>query len=290
MHRIKTYYQLVKPGIVYGNALTIIAGFFLATSTVSFHLSVLLGVLIGTSIIIASACVMNNVIDRRIDKLMARTKNRAIVSGEVSVVNAVTYSVILGVVGFVILALSTNWLTFVLGMIAYIFYVVIYGISKRSTEHGTLIGSVSGALPPVAGYTAVTNRIDLGAMILFIILVFWQMAHFYAIAIYRRKEYARAHIPILTVTRGIRPARIQIVMYIVGFILASIDLSFARYTGLIYAVVIIIVGLWWLIVSVQQFSTTDEKLQVRHAKKLFRISLIVNLVMCLMIAIGGYLS
>jgi len=285
---LRAYYQLTKPGIVYGNALTVIAGFFLASSFHSWRMAELGGVLVGTSLVIASACVINNVIDRRIDIHMERTKKRALVTGEITPPVAIIFGVILGAFGFGMLVLLTNRLTVVLGLIAYAFYVGLYGYSKRRSEHGTLIGSIPGALPPVAGYTAVTNHVDAGAVILFLMLVFWQMAHFYAIAIYRRDEYAAAGIPILSVTRGKRTVLVQAFLYTIGFLLVSLALSLAGFTGWVYALIMVVTGGWWVVQAGRALQTIPTKLDTA-ARKLFFASLAVNVVMCSMVALGGYL-
>jgi protoheme IX farnesyltransferase len=265
------------------------AGFFLAASVVSFSFAAFVGVLVGTSLVIASACVINNVIDRNIDKKMSRTSQRALVTGEMTVLPAVVYGTTLGLVGFGLLFGLTNVLTLVIGLIAYIFYVLVYGITKRRSEHGTLVGSIAGALPPVAGYTALTNRLDIGVVTIFVILVFWQMAHFYAIAIYRRSEYKAAGIPILTVTRGNRPALIQMTVYVFGFWLASLELVLAGFTHWTYAIVMTAVSLLWFVMCLRAFRYKEGKQLDSYARRLFFVSLTVNLVMCAMIALGGYL-
>jgi len=285
----RRYYRLTKPGIVYGNALTVIAGFLLATTVVPASFSAFVGVLFGTSLVIASACVINNIIDRRLDINMERTRNRSLVTGEILVPAAIIYGAALGLIGFALLIGLTNWLTFLLGLLAYFFYIVVYGIAKRKSEHGTLVGSISGALPPVAGYTALTNRFDIGMIALFVILVFWQMAHFYAIAIYRQKEYKVAGVPILTVARGVRPALIQMTVYVFGFWLASLDLVVAGFTHWTYAIVMTAVSAVWFVMCLRAFRYEEGDALNKYARRLFFVSLVVNLVMCAMIAFGGYL-
>ena len=195
---LKDYYYLIKPGIIYGNAINTAAGFFLAAKgNIDFLL--LLKTLGGSSLIIASACVFNNYIDRDIDSKMTRTKNRTLVRGAVPDPIALLYGSLLGVIGFGVLIIYTNVLTVLVGATGMFFYVVMYSIWKRRSPYGTLVGSISGAVPPVAGYSAVTNSLDVGALILFLVLVFWQMPHFYAIAIRRREEYKEAGIPVLPV-------------------------------------------------------------------------------------------
>src|SRR5579872_5387571 len=173
MNLFKSYYHLAKPGIIYGNLLSVVAGFFLASKNHP-NFGLLIALILGVSFIIGSGCVFNNCIDRDIDKKMMRTQKRSIPTGEIRVRNAIIYASILGFLGFFLLLRYTNVLTAVLGFIGYFFYIVVYGYAKRHTVYSTIIGSISGAMPIVAGYTAVTNRIDTGAILLFLILAFWQ--------------------------------------------------------------------------------------------------------------------
>lgn len=287
--KVRHYFNLTKPGIVFSNTLAAIAGFFLAASQVSPNILTFLSVVIGTALVIASACVINNFIDRHIDTKMERTKKREIPSGIISWKSAVAYGVVLGVVGFVILILGTNLLTFVLGMVAYIFYVAVYGYFKRKSEHGTLVGSISGALPPVAGYTALTNHLDLGALLLFLLFVTWQMGHFYSIAIYRRRDYKAAGIPLLTVTRGVKPAKEQIVLYIIGFVIVSVMFFLSGYLGVAALGLLVLSGLWWLSQAVKLLKTKEEESERKQARKLFGTSILVLFVLCLAVAVGGFI-
>ena len=173
----KLYYQLTKPGIVYGNAIAAVSGFFLAAKG-HINLQLFIGMLTGVCFVIASSGVFNNYIDRGIDRKMERTKKRALAAGLISVKSALIYGLALGIAGFAILSFFTNLLTVALGLIGVFFYLVMYGIWKRKSIHGTIIGSISGSIPLVAGYCTVTNRFDIGAGILFLILAIWQMPHF----------------------------------------------------------------------------------------------------------------
>lgn len=280
----KTYYQLAKPGIVYGNALAAIGGFLLASHG-HVDLGLFLAMLLGVSLVMASGCVYNNYIDRGIDKLMSRTDKRVLVTGTVSARSALVYATILGLVGICLLLL-TNILTALLGLIGFIAYVVLYGIGKRRTVHGTLIGSISGAIPPVIGYCAVSGRIDGAALLLFVILVFWQMPHFYAIATYRRKDYVAAGLPVLPVKLGMRVTKVQILVYIVGFVAACTLLTVLGYTGYAYLITMLLVGLYWLSLALPGFKTHDDD---RWARKVFGGSLVVLLVFSFMISIDAFL-
>ncbi|HEU5122168.1 MAG TPA: protoheme IX farnesyltransferase, partial [Candidatus Saccharimonadales bacterium] len=194
-HTIKSYYYLAKPGIIYGNVLAAMAGFLFGSGR-TFEGWRFLALVFGIGLVIGASCVLNNILDRGIDKKMARTKKRALVTGDITIPSAIIYAVTLAGGGFSLLVLYTNWLTAALGAFAMVFYVVLYGIAKRKTIFGTLVGAVPGAIPPVTGYVAVSNQLDGAALLLFLILVAWQMPHFYAISIYRRHDYDAAAIPV----------------------------------------------------------------------------------------------
>jgi heme o synthase len=281
---LKKYYYLAKPGIIYGNLITTIAGFALASrGQVRFPL--LLATLVGISLVIASACVFNNLLDRRIDALMSRTHRRALVKGTISTRYATIYGAILGLAGFTILIAFTNLLTLSLAEFAVFAYVVLYGIAKRRSVHGTLVGSVSGAMPPVIGYVAVTGRLDLGAALLFAILTLWQMPHFFAIAIFRMEDYAAAKIPVLPVARGSHATKIQMVVYSILFILAILSLSAFGYTGNLYTFVMSAVSMYWLLMCIRGFKAPDDAV---WARGVFRFSLVVITIFSLMVILDHH--
>ena len=282
----RSYLQLIKPGITLSNTLTAVAGFFLAASFIPFNLLAFIGAIGGTALIIASACVVNNILDRDIDKRMKRTSKREVASGSISVPSAVVFAIVLGLAGFSLLLFWTNTLTFILGGIAYVWYIVIYGIAKRTTVFSTIIGGVAGALPPVAGYTALTSTLDSGAIILFLILFFWQMPHFYAIAMFRRDDYASAKLPVWSVKYGLKSTKLQIFIFTILYALSSILLTVYGYTGIVYLVGAVALAAWWLYKGISLYSKTDD---IKWARSMFGISLVVLLSMCLLIGVGGYL-
>jgi protoheme IX farnesyltransferase len=282
---LKECYWLTKPGIIYGNALTAIGGFLLA-SRWRIDAVLFLATVFGTCLVIASACVLNNYIDRNIDKKMARTKWRATVTGKISGPWAIIYGTILGIIGFSILIIWTNALVAVIGLIAYIDYIVLYGVSKRISVHGTLVGSIAGAAPPVAGYCAVTNRFDLGALIIFLIMVSWQMVHFYAIAIRRSSDYKSAKIPVLPLVNGVRATKIQMIAYTIIFIAAVISLGVFGYAGYTFVIVMSALGLTWLYKGLHSFNITDN---IAWARQMFMFSLVVLLSFSVMLSVGRIL-
>ncbi len=291
---IKNYYNLAKPGIIYGNAITTIAGFLLASKGLPvnanmalrpgyFNFELFLATLLGISLIIGSACVFNNYIDRNIDGKMERTKKRVLVIKAIPVKNVFTYGTILGIIGFLTLFIYTNLLTVFLALIGFFFYVVMYSIWKRKSIYGTIVGSISGAIPPVVGYCAVSNKFDIGAIIFFLILVLWQMPHFYAIAIFRIKDYAAAGIPVLPVKKGILITKIHMLFYIVAFTIIAMMLTFFGYEGYVYLVIVILLGLGWFMFGVQGFNIADDS---KWARKMFGISLLVITMLSVVVSIG----
>lgn len=282
---IKSYYLLTKPGIIRGNAITAAGGFFLASSgAVSFSAFGIM--LAGIVLVVASGCVFNNYIDRGIDKKMQRTKKRALVTGAITARNALLFATIMVVLGTWLLAKYINPLTAGIAVFGFFAYVVLYGIAKRKSVHGTAVGSIPGAVPPVVGYVAVTNQLDMVALLLFVILVCWQMPHFYAIAIFRMKEYASAGIPVLPIKSGLFATKVQITLYIIAFAAASCSLAALGYTSFTYLVVMGLLSIAWLRLALQGFEAKDDN---TWARKVFGVSLIVLLVFSLMISLNNWL-
>ena len=273
------YYLLTKPGIILGNLVTVAAGFLLASKgKIDFGLFFV--TLIGVTFIIASACVFNNYIDRQIDKKMERTKKRALAAGLISENNAIVFAILLGVIGNLILFLYTNLLTVIVAAIGFFVYVVLYSLWKCRTIYGTAIGSIAGAAPPVVGYCAVSNHFDAGALILFAMLVLWQMPHFFSIAMYHFDDYAAAKIPVLPVIKGMLRTKIHMVLYIVAFILTATMLTFFDYTGYVYLVVTTCIGLAWLGLCMKGFKSDNDQL---WGQQMFRVSLLLIAAVCFMI-------
>ena len=282
----RSYLQLMKPGITVSNTISGIAGFFLAATMVTFSITAFIGAVFGIAFIIASACVANNVLDRDIDKRMKRTSKRDIARGTIAVPNALAFSFVLGLAGFLLLAFLTNLVTVLLGALAFIWYVAIYGIAKRTTAYSTIIGGVAGALPPAAGYTALTGRIDAGAIILFLILFFWQLPHFYAISMFRRDDYKEAGLPVWSVRYGMKSTKVQILVSVILYAIVASLLMVFGYTGIIYLVVSSALSIYWLYKGISLYNKVDD---VKWARSMFGVSLIVLLAMCALIAVGGYL-
>ncbi|MGI8419747.1 MAG: heme o synthase [Candidatus Levyibacteriota bacterium] len=282
---IKAYYTLTKPGIIYGNALTAAGGFFLAAHGI-INISLFFAMLFGLSCIIASACVFNNILDRNIDAKMKRTKFRPLVQKVITVKQAFIFASFLSIIGTLILSLYTNSLTLSFALLGLFFYVVVYGIAKRYTVHSTIIGCISGALPPVVGYCSVTNQFDLVAFFLFTILIFWQMPHFYAIGMFRLEEYKTAGLPIWPSVKGAENTKQKIIVYVVGFLTTISLLTAFHFIGYIYLFVMVTISLLWLLKGIRGFGLQQD---IAWAKSMFLFSLVVITVFSVMISVGPVL-
>lgn len=272
------YTLLMKPGILMGNLVTFAAGFLLA-SRGSFDLPLFLATLFGLAFIMASACVLNNYIDRPLDRKMARTKDRPLVTGRVSGKNALIFAAILAVLGNATLYFFTNFLALLLANVGFFVYVVLYSLWKRHTIYGTAIGSVAGAVPPVVGYCAVSHQLDAGALILFAMLVLWQMPHFFSISLFHLRDYAAAGVPVLPVERGILRTQVQMLLYILVFIPVAGLLTFFEYTGYVYLAVATLIGLCWLLLCLYGFKSDMRQ----WSKRMFQLSLLVIGSICFVI-------
>jgi protoheme IX farnesyltransferase len=267
---LKHFIQITKPGIIFGNVLSVAGGFFLASKG-HVDIGLFLAAVIGTSLVVASGCVFNNCIDRDIDVKMERTKNRVLVQGLVSLRLALIYATVLGVVGVGLLYTKANALAALFAVIGFVIYVGFYSLYlKRRSVHGTLVGSLSGAMPPVIGYVAVSNTFDLAALTLLVMFSLWQMPHSYAIAIFRFNDYRAASIPVLPVKRGIRVAKRHILIYILAFLLATLMLTFGGYAGLNYLAVAAAMGMYWLYMAWTGYKAKDDTV---WARKLFVFSI-----------------
>jgi protoheme IX farnesyltransferase len=283
---LKTYYHLCKPGIVRGNVFTAAAGYFLAVGR-EFNLPEFLAMASGLALVIASACVCNNLLDRGIDQHMERTKKRALVTGTIKPMTAMIFAAVLLIAGTLLLYLFTTPLAAYLALFGVVAYVIIYGHAKRTSVHGTLIGSISGAVPPVVGYTAGTGTLDTAALLLFLVLVFWQMPHFYSIAIYRLKDYKAARIPVFPAVFDMWYTKIQIVCYIAAFTAAVLSLTFLGYASVLFAIVISVISIIWFWKSLKGFRIKETAQLNKWAGGMFGWSLVTLTTFSVAIAIDS---
>ena len=249
----KRYLKVTKPGIIAGNLISVAGGFFLAARG-EIDWALFLATVIGLSLVVASGCAINNCIDRDIDAKMQRTRNRVTVTGELSARAALYFGLLLGVAGFALLVAYTNAISVAFAALGFLVYVGLYSLyMKRHSVYGTLVGALSGAVPPVVGYCAVTGQCDAGALILLVMFCLWQMPHSYAIAIFRYRDYEAVNIPVLPVAQGIAKAKQHIVLYIAVFSLVTILLPLSGYTGGAFLAIACATSLWWLAMALRGY-------------------------------------
>ncbi|EGR2797403.1 protoheme IX farnesyltransferase [Vibrio navarrensis] len=270
---LKSYLSITKPGIIFGNLISVAAGFFLAAKTEEANWDLMGPTLLGVALVIASGCVINNIFDRDIDVKMARTAKRDLVLGKVNSDHAFVYALVMLLAGTATLYTLVNPLSTVIVLLGYVFYVFFYTmIYKRTSVYGTLVGSISGAVPPLVGYLAVTNYIDIEAVLLFILFCLWQMPHSYAIAMFRLNDYRQAGIPVLPVIDGIEKAQRHMKAYVVAFTVVALALFALGSAGYEYLAVASLVSGYWLLVT---FKPVTQQNYESWARSVFKTSLLV---------------
>jgi len=275
--------RLTKPGIVIGNLFSVTGGFLLG-SRGDIHWGQGCLVAACVALTVASGCVINNVADRDIDSLMVRTRDRPMVTGEVSVPLAIVFGFKLGLVGISLLYYAAQRLLPVyLLLTGYVVYVGLYTLYlKRNSIHGTLVGAFSGAMPPVVGYCTASGGFDGAALLLVAIFSLWQMAHSYAIAIFRERDYRAAGIPVLPVVRGFSVARLHIAAYIFAFTVAAMALGWLGYVGKLYMLLALASGFYWFRQGLAGWAADSEP---RWARKIFSTSIAVIVVLCVAMSV-----
>jgi len=199
----RRYLELTKPRVVALMVFTVAVGMTLATPSIVPWRVFVFGTL-GIALLAGSAASLNHLIDQRVDALMARTRGRPLPTGALQGAQAAVFAAVLGALGTVLLLAFTNPLCTVLTWASLVGYAGIYSLFlKRSTPQNIVIGGAAGAAPPLLGWVAVTGQLDAGALVLFLIILIWTPPHFWALAIHRRDDYARASLPMLPVTHGV---------------------------------------------------------------------------------------
>ncbi|ASG68704.1 protoheme IX farnesyltransferase [Francisella halioticida] len=277
---LKKYFQLAKPGIIFGNLITLTGGFLLATHREIGleYLALFFYVMVGVALMIAAGCVFNNIYDKDIDGAMTRTNNRPLVTGDISIVQAAIYGFILFILSCLVLYYFVNLITLSIIIVGFVIYVGIYTLSKRMTVHATVLGGISGAIPPVAGYTAVVNGLDYNALGLFLILFFWQIPHSYAIAILYMDDYKKVSLPMLPLVRGITYTKKIMLIYLVLFVLSCSLPMLLGDADLLSFVFCMLISLFWLYKSMKSYISDEDRV---FAKTVFKFSIIVITVICL---------
>ena len=268
----KDYLELTKPKVVLLLLITAVVGMFLATPGMV-PVNILLIATIGIGLAAGGAAVVNHVVDQKIDALMARTLKRPVATGKISNREALTFAAVLSLISMLMLYFYINPLTAMLtffGLVGYAFVYTMY--LKRATPQNIVVGGLSGAIPPLLGWTAVDGygfTIHPHALLLVLIIFVWTPPHFWALAIFRRDEYAKANIPMLPVTHGIEFTKTSIILYTVLLVFAGLLPFLTRMSGLIYLIASTILGFIFLGYAIK-LKLTDER---KVAMDTFRFSI-----------------
>lgn len=278
------YLTLCKPRVVALMLLTAIVGMLLASYSIPWH-SLFFGT-IGIGLAACSAATINQLIDRRIDAVMLRTQNRPLPKGNVSLKNATAFAAILGFSGLFILWYWVNPLTTVLTFATLIGYAVIYTVYlKRATPQNIVIGGLAGATPPLLGWTAVTGQIEPAALLLVLIIYTWTPPHFWALAVARYEEYAKAKIPMLPVTHGIRYTNLSSLLYTLLMIVSTLLPFVIDMSGWLYLAGSSLLNVIFLYFVIRLYLTQDRII----AMKTFRFSINYLMLLFVLLLLDHYI-
>lgn len=284
LSKMHAYFELCKPRVVLLMLLTAVVGMCLATPTIVTWQPLCFG-LLGIAFTASGAAVINHLIDRHIDAMMHRTQSRPIPTQSISPINAFLFACALTVVGMIILLAFVNTLTAILSFLSLLGYAVIYTIFlKHSTPQNIVIGGAAGAMPPLLGWTAVTNHIDPHSLLLVLIIFIWTPPHFWALAIYRVKDYANAKVPMLPVTHGVPFTKLNILLYTFLLVPCSILPFVVGMSGWIYFIGILLLNLrfvYWCI----RLACNENKL---IAFKTFKFSIYYLMILFILLLVDHY--
>lgn len=261
--RWEKYFELCKPRVVLLILFTAIVGMLLSTPGMLPWDTVIFATL-GIGLAAASGAAINQLVEQHIDAVMERTQSRPLPHGDLNTTSALIFALSLGVVSMLILVFLVNTLTALLTFIALIGYAVIYTMFlKRSTPQNIVLGGAAGAAPPLLGWVAITGEIHTDALLLFLIIFIWTPPHFWALAIRRRDEYAKAGIPMLPVTHGVQFTKLQILLYTLMLVAITILPFFTKMSGLIYLAGAIALGIGFLRYAIALYRTDSDSLAMK---------------------------
>ncbi len=247
------YYNLTKPKVVFLIVFTAMVGMLLAAEG-AVPLDIFVFGLLGIGLAAASGAAINHVVDEHIDRIMERTRNRPLASGDLDQKSALIFALSIGALGIAMLVVFVNLLTAVLTFFALVGYALIYTMYlKRATPQNIVLGGAAGAAPPLLGWTAVTGTVDTEALLLFLIIFVWTPPHFWALAIRRREEYAKADIPMLPVTHGVMFTKIQILLYTILLVVVTMMPFIVQMSGLIYLAGALALGVGFLYYAIRLY-------------------------------------
>jgi protoheme IX farnesyltransferase len=216
---------------------------------------------------------------------MVRTQNRVLATNKISAQTAIIFATSLGLLGFLILVSRVNFLSLILSFVGFAIYVFVYSFSKYYSSYATLIGSIAGAIPPLVGYSSATGCLQAPAWLLFLVVVLWQMPHFYAISLYRMQDYMKAAIPVLPIKKGEMRTKIHMIIYVFFFVMATLALSFLGYTGFTYSAIMAALGGIWLGLGLKGLRKDQDV--TAWARTMFFFSLIIIMAWCFLLGLDA---
>lgn len=277
---LRAWVQLVKPGIVFGNLISVLGGYLFASGGHPLDPGRLLATVLGTALVVASGCVLNNCIDRDIDRRMVRTCHRALALKALPLTAAIGYSALLGIAGLAVLVVFAGPLACALGVVGWVVYVGFYSLwLKRRSPWATVVGSVSGAMPSAMGYCAVSGTLDEGVLWLMLGYCLWQMAHSHAIALFHKDDVRAAGLPALPPLQAMH----QIIGYVLAFLCCGVMLGVRTELGAGYFLLLTGFGGYWLFTAVSGWNAGGDW---RWGRKVFRVSITVIMAFNLGLALG----
>ena len=281
----RDYYEMCKPRVVMMMILTSLVGMFLAVPGMV-PLPVLVWGNLGIALVAGAGAVVNHMIDHRIDTLMQRTLKRPIPQGKVSPTQALLFACAICLAGMVILLWLVNPLCAWLTLASFVGYAIIYtGWLKRATPQNIVIGGLSGAMPPLLGWTAVTGSIDPGGLLLVLIIFAWTPPHFWPLAIHRKRDYAKTDIPMLPVTHGDALTKLQILLYTILMLIVTLLPYLTGMSGLLYLASAVLLGAGFLSYSLRLLHSSDAQLPMQT----FRFSIVYLIALFVALLVDHYL-
>lgn len=260
---VSDYIELCKPRVVMLMILTSLVGMCLAPHNAFPWVPLILGNL-GIAMVAGSAAALNHIADQHIDKIMGRTKNRPIVQGKISVKNSAIFSVVLCVVGMAILLIFINTLTALLTFLSLIGYAVCYTLYlKHATPQNIVIGGIAGAAPPLLGWTAVAGFISPEPLLLVLIIYVWTPPHFWALAIYRLEDYAKANVPMLPHTHSVAYTKLNIILYTLLLLCVSSLPYVVGTSGIVYFIGITLANIVFLFHAFRMYFSENKQYAIK---------------------------
>ena len=283
--RFQQFLALTKPRVVSLIVFTAVIGMFLATPGMVPLQALVFGT-IGIALVAGAAAAVNCLVEQKIDKVMARTRARPLPMGQLTSAETLAFSSIVGGVGLWMLYALVNPLTMLLTLATFVGYAIVYTVVlKPLTPQNIVIGGASGAMPPVLGWTAVTGEIGSDALLLFLIIFAWTPPHFWALALYRKNEYAKAGVPMLPVTHGDRFTRLHVLLYTLILFAVSLLPFSTRMSGLIYLVSAVVLGLVFVWYAIRIYVRYTDEI----ARRTFRYSILYLSLLFAVLLVDHYL-